>query len=185
MALLLGASTFAAGCSRGNARVAVPATTTESVTVATTSTSTTVDPTTTTTDLGAAATVEYRQFWDMFLQLGAMTGTFDPKPVIAILQQHTAGREYMLLFNNFQSDRAAGIVRKGTIDLAPKVVSADSSKATITDCEDDHIGVFKAVTGQRLDVDTPARHPVTVSLVNDGTGWKVEFLKFEEGTCTV
>jgi hypothetical protein len=114
-----------------------------------------------------------------------MTGPFDPNAVIPILRRRTTGIEYETLFRNFQADRLAGLVRKGTIDLAPKVLSVDDSKASLKACDDDHIGVYRASTGERLDTDTPDRHPATVELVLEDGSWKVQTLTFEEGTCTV
>lgn len=154
-------------------------------TTSTPRTSTTRQATTTTVNAAVAVELAYRDFWDMFLELGAMTGPFDPNVVIPILRRRTTGPEYDTLFKNFQGDRLAGIVRKGTVDLAPKVLSVDDVKATLKDCYDDHIGVYRASTGERTDKDTPDRHPATVELIVEDGAWKVKTLTFEEGTCSV
>lgn len=178
VSLLLVAGVGATGCSRDDGKAAPK---TSSSTTAREATSTT--PTTVSAELAVQSA--YREFWDMFLELGAMTGQFDPDVVIPILRRRTTGTEYETLFKNFQADRLAGIVRKGTVDLAPKVASVDGAKATLRDCYDDQIGVYRASTGERLDTDTPDRHPATVALVLEDGSWKVETLTFEEGTCTL
>lgn len=165
----------AAGCSPGD-RKAAPTTSTST---------TTTEVTTTTASVEVAVQSAYREFWDSFLELGGMTGRFDPNVVIPILRRRTTGAQYETLFKNFQSDRLADIVRKGTVDLAPKVQSVDGAKAILTDCYDDKIGVYRASTGERLDTDTPDRHPATVELVLEDGAWKIAALTFEDGTCTV
>ena len=62
-----------------------------SPTVATTTTTTAPDPE---TELVAAV----RAFWDLYVELGGRTGTFDPNETRERLEERTTGRELQQLF---------------------------------------------------------------------------------------
>jgi hypothetical protein len=144
----------------------------------------TTDATTTTLDAEEEVLAAYRDFWEVYLEVGGMTGPFDPEMVGSILRSRSTGPEYDHLFDLFQADRLAGQVRRGTLDLAPAVVSLDGSTATVSDCIDDHTGIYRADTGERVDTDTPELHNVTVDLVVEEGVWKVERLLGVEEPCT-
>lgn len=126
----------------------------------------------------------YRQFWDVFLEVGAMTGPFDKDVVIAKLRERTTGREYEALFKQFQADRLNGIVTRGSLDLAPRVATLGEETATVKDCYDDKTGAYKASTGERLDTDDPDRVLVTATLQLGPDGiWRVSAIKREAKGC--
>jgi len=113
-----------------------------------------------------------------------MTGPFDPQPVITALHEHTTGPEFSTLLNKLQADRGKGQVTRGTIDSAQKVVSITASTAELTDCADDHTGLFNASTGERLDTDDPNRHLYRATLQLEAGVWKVATFSQEAETCT-
>lgn len=140
--------------------------------------------TTSTDDPRMNVLAAYRQFWDIFLEVGAMTGPFDKDIVIAKLRQRTTGREYDALFKQFQADRLNGIVTRGSLDLAPRVATLAGQTATVKDCYDDKTGAYKASTGERLDTDDPDRFLVTATLQLDPDGiWRVSAIKREAKGC--
>jgi hypothetical protein len=153
---------------------------------------TTTDPTTTlpatpsptTASPGNQLVVAVRAFWNLYLELGARTGTFNAVETRERLAQRTSGSELTKLSGVFQGNAAAGLVVKGTIDVAPKILSIAGTTALVQDCYDDSTGLYRAKDGKRLDVDDPRRHKVlmTFTLANDT--WKVSAIKDEGLGCT-
>ena len=126
-----------------------------------------------------------RSFWDLYLQLGARTGPFNPNVTRARLGQRTTGRELTKLFGVFQGNAAAGYVVKGTIDVAPTVVSVSGTTARVRDCYDDHTGLYRISDGKRIDTEDPRRHNVLMTFSREGGAWKVSAIKEEGLGCTV
>ena len=73
---------------------------------------------------------------------------------------------------------------RGTLDLAPRVVSVVGDSATVRDCYLDNTGVFDAATGDRHDTATGVRHLITATLVVEDGSWKVSDLAQEGDGCT-
>jgi hypothetical protein len=158
-----------ASCSSDGTPEAEPSTTTSSA------------PTTTTAapDPHAEAVAAYRAFWADYLAAA------DPmNPEDARLAEHATGEELAAVRSAFLAIKAAGHVIRGTLDLAPRVASADATTVVISDCYDDRTGLYSAETGVRQDKDDPARRRVTATVVFiDGT-WKVSAIKNEGAGCT-
>lgn len=120
----------------------------------------------------------YRSFWDAYL---AAANPMDPQnPVLA---QHATGKQLETIQRAFLARRAGGEVIRGTLDLAPRVVSVVGDKAGVRDCYLDNTGVYDAATGARKDTASGVRHLVTASMQLDGGEWKVSDLKKEGDGC--
>lgn len=122
-------------------------------------------------------------FWDVYLELGAVTDPFDPIATRARLEQRTSGDELQTLFNFFQSNALAGYVIRGEIESSLTVVSASDDSAEVRDCYDDTTGLYRIDTGERVDTDNPERHQVVFVLINDAGAWKVDQVRDEGDGC--
>jgi hypothetical protein len=121
----------------------------------------------------------YRGFWDAYLAAA------DPMdPLSARLADHATGAELETVRKAFVARKSGGEVIRGTLDLAPRVVSVVGESATVRDCYLDNTGIYDAATGARKDTATGVRHLITASLVREGTAWKVSELKKESDGCT-
>lgn len=120
---------------------------------------------------------DYRAFWDDFL---AVTGTLTPEPR---LSAHATGAELDQLNNLVMGNKLHGTISKGTLDLAPKVQSVLGDTAVVKDCVDDHTGLYKADTGQRLDTDDPQRQSYLVTMKKVGDVWKASDVDQREVGC--
>jgi hypothetical protein len=147
-------------------------------TAASRATSTTIQPN---TQLVAAV----RAFWNLYLQVGARTGPFNAADTRARLGQRATGKELAKLYAVFQGNAVAGTVVKGTIDIAPKVVSITGTTAQVRDCYDDKTGLYRVSDGKRIDTDDPRRHQVLMTFTRVGAIWKVSAIKDEGLGCTV
>lgn len=121
----------------------------------------------------------YRAFWDAYL---AAADPMDPQN--PLLEQHAVGIQLETIQKAFLARRAGGEVIRGTLDLAPRVVSVVGDKAAVRDCYLDNTGVYDAATGTRKDTATGVRHLVTATIQLDGGAWKVGDLKKEGDGCT-
>lgn len=156
-----------ASCSSDGTPEAEPSTTTSSAT------------TTTAPDPNAVAIAAYRAFWEDYLTAADPMNPEHPR-----LAEHATGEELAAVRSAFLAVKAAGHVIRGSLDLAPKVVSADAATVVLRDCYDDRTGLYSAETGVRQDKDDPARRLVTATVVlTDGT-WKVSAVKDEGAGCT-
>lgn len=146
-----------------------------------TTTTSTVPPTTTTTTFEpqAAAVAAYRAFWQDFLVAGDPMNPEDPR-----LAEHSTGEELAAVRKSFLAAKAAGNVIRGTLDLAPKVVSADAMTVVLRDCYGDGTGLYNATTGARQDKATPGRQLVTATVTLVDSMWKVTTVKHEGDGCT-
>jgi hypothetical protein len=145
-----------------------------------TGTSATSAPTTTTApDPGAAAVAAYRAFWQAYLAAADPMSPEDPR-----LAEHATGEELAAVRKAFLAAKSAGQVIRGTLNLAPRVVSADASTVVLSDCYDDQTGVYDAASGARKDKENPQRHLVTATVVNESGTWKVAAVKHEGDGCT-
>lgn len=170
-ASIVAAAVLTASCSPGGD--GPPSSTTTKGPASTSSSTTTVDAT------EAAVLTGYRAFWDAYL---AAADPMDPQN--PLLEQHTVGIQLETIQKAFLSRRAGGEVIRGTLDLAPRVVSVVGDKAAVRDCYLDNTGVYDAATGTRKDTASGVRHLVTATIQLDGGAWKVADLKKEGDGCT-
>ena len=145
----------------------------------TTTTSAAPASTTTTVDPPTAAVARYRAFWQAYLAAADPMNPEDPR-----LAELATGDELSTVRNSFLASKAVGNVIRGTVDLAPKVVSAETGNVVLSDCYGDETGVYSASTGARQDKDDPRRHLVTVTMVFVDGVWKVSAVKHEGDGCT-
>ncbi len=122
-------------------------------------------------------------FWDLYLQLGGARGPFNSVETRQRLGQRTAGAELLRLYDVFEANAAAGLVVKGTVDIAPSVVSIVGTTALVRDCFDDNTGLYRVSDGQRLDTNDPRRHQVLITLTETAGMWKVSAMSDEGLGC--
>lgn len=158
------------GCN-GDKKGDATSTTTSAVTAAPSSPSSAPDAT-------AAVLDGYRKFWDAYL---AAADPMDPDH--PLLAQHATGEQLETLQRAFLARKAGGEVIRGSLDLAPKVVSGDGTTATVSDCYADNTHVYDGTTGAQKDTSSGMRHPVTAKLVLIDGVWKVSVLTRGEGGC--
>ena len=174
---LLGLATLAAvvlaACSSdGSPNADRPRPTTTTSTVPTTTTTITLDP-------QAAAVAGYRAFWQVFLAAADPMNPEDPR-----LAEHATGEQLAAVRKSFLAAKAAGNVIRGSLDLAPKVVSADATTVVVRDCYGDGTGLYSAATGVRQDKETTQRVQVTATVTLVEGVWKVSAVKHEGDGCT-
>lgn len=138
----------------------------------------TTAPTATTLDSGSEAVAAYRAFWQDFLAAGDPVDPLSPR-----LAAHATGDELAAVRNRFLAVKAAGQVIRGSLDLAPKVVSVEPSTVVLSDCYDDRTGAYSA-DGVRQDKEDPRRHLVTATVILVDGAWKVSAIKHEGDGCT-
>jgi hypothetical protein len=126
-----------------------------------------------------------RGFWDLYLELGARTGPFNTSGTRARLRQRTSGRELTKLYDFLHGNAVAGYVVKGTIDVAPNIVSINGTTALVRDCYDDRTGLYRVGDGKRIDAKDPRRHKVLMTFKRDRGAWKVSAINDEGLGCTV
>jgi hypothetical protein len=141
-------------------------------------TTTTLTSTSTTDPQGAAALASYRAFWTDFISAGD-----PPDPTSARLREHATGEELQHVVSGLLSSKAAGEVLRGTIDLAPVVVSANGDTVTIRDCYANHILAYEAKSGEPKGAGRQDRSLVTVTMVLDAGVFKVSNLTHERDGC--
>lgn len=146
---------------------------------ATTATSPESTTTTTAPDPQGEAVASYRAFWQAYLAAADPMNPEDPR-----LAERATGEELAAVRSSFLAVKAAGHVIRGSLDLAPRVVSADAGTVVISDCYDDKTGLYAAETGVRQDKDDPARRQVTATVVLVDGVWKVSAVKNEGTGCT-
>nr|MDP9336772.1 Tim44 domain-containing protein [Actinomycetota bacterium] len=156
-----------------------------SKTSGTATTTTRTTPSTATTDPSKQLVASVRAFWDLYLQLGARARPFNAAQIRSLLGQRTIGKELTKLYDVFQGNAVAGAIVKGTIDIAPTVVSITATTAQVSDCYDDKTGLYRFSDGKRIDTDDPRRHKVLMTLTRVGAAWKVSAIKDEGLGCTV
>ena len=121
----------------------------------------------------------YAAFWnDGYLEAS------DPMdPTNPALAAHATGEQLETLERAFLARQASGEVIRGTLDLAPRVVSITGETATVRDCYLDETGIYDAETGERKDEASGVRHLITATLVVDDGTWKVSDLEQEGDGC--
>jgi hypothetical protein len=126
----------------------------------------------------AAVVAAYKSFWDAYLEAA------DPMdPVHPVLAEHVVNPQLERLQRSFLARRSSGEVIRGTLDLAPEVVSVEGGTARVADCYADSTGVYDAKTGDRKDTPSGVRHRITAEMVLDGAVWKVSDITREGDGC--
>ena len=151
----------------------------------TTTTAARTTPSTPTTDPSKSLVASVRAFWDLYLRVGARTGPFNAAEPRSLLGQRTTGQELTRLYDVFQGNAVVGAVVKGTIGIAPIVMSITGNTAQVSDCYDDKTGLYRFSDGKRIDTDDPRRHKVLMTLTREGAAWKVSAIRDEGLGCTV
>ena len=145
-------------------------------------TSTTEDSTTSTSAIDDEQVVldAYVAFWND----GYLAAADPMDPTNPALAEHATDPQLETLERAFLARQVNGEVIRGTLDLAPRVVSVVDETATVRDCYLDNTGVYDAETGERLDTASGVRHLVTATLVLEDGSWKVSDLSQESDGCT-
>jgi hypothetical protein len=151
-------------------------------------TSTTTDVATTSAQATTTTVVDderevldsYVAFWNE----GYLVAADPMDPTHPALAEHATGEQLETLQRAFLALQTSGEVIRGTLDLAPRLVSVDGQSATVRDCYLDNTGVYDAATGERRDTPTGVRHLITATLTRDGDTWKVSDLEQEGDGCT-
>ncbi len=126
----------------------------------------------------AAVAAAYEDFWDAYLEAA------DPMdPAHPILAEHAVNPQLERLQRSFLARRSSGEVIRGSLDLAPEVISVEGGTARVADCYADSTGVYDAETGERKDTPSGARHRITAEMVLDGAVWKVSDITREGDGC--
>ncbi len=126
----------------------------------------------------AAVVAAYEDFWDAYLEAA------DPMdPAHPILAEHAVNPQLERLQRSFLARRSSGEVIRGTLDLAPELISVEGGTARVADCYADSTGVYDAETGERKDTPSGVRHRITAEMVLDGAVWKVSDITREGDGC--
>ena len=110
----------------------------------------------------------------------------DPmSPEDSQLRQYATGEELQHVGGAFVARKSAGQVIRGTLDLAPTLISIAGDQATVRDCYFDHTRVYNATTNQPDSPEDTVRQLITATLQRDSaTGlWKVARIKHEGSGC--
>lgn len=140
------------------------------------------EPDTTSTTVAADQKVlaAYVAFWND----GYLVAADPMDPTHPALAEHATGEQLETLERAFLARQTSGEVIRGTLDLAPRVVSVVGETATVRDCYLDNTGIYDAATGERHDTATGVRHLITATLVLEDRSWKVSDLNQEGDGCT-
>ena len=194
-AVVFAATLVVAGCSSSDgtadqASSRVGAISSLSASQTSSSTTSTPAPSTTTsvaTSRSAAPTeadlrAAVRAFWDLYVDVGGRTSSLDLATIRTRLAERTTGEELRQLDAFFTTNKNSGFVVRGTVDIAPVVVSSTATTAQVRDCNDDRTGLYRA-DGSRVDTDNPLRHRVLMTLALEGGIWKVASIANEGDGC--
>ena len=129
----------------------------------------TTRPPATTTDLKAAALAAYRAFWADVVVASQTADARSPR-----LDDHARGQPVTAIRDHLRQLQQAGLVDRGDIRLAPRVVSITSTTARIRDCQD-LTGFLKhdAKTGELRDQPSGNRYLAEATVTRVGSNWKV------------
>lgn len=127
-----------------------------------------IEETTTTISTEDEVLAAYRASWDAFLEAAD-----PPDPEHPRLLRTTTGEQLEAVQRMFAGDLASGFVRRGSFDLAPRVLSVEGRRAVVRDCMHDRGIVYEAATGEALTPLDEARLLVETVLVREAGTWKV------------
>lgn len=168
----LAALTVMGGCADDDANGSPPTSASERTTSS--------DATSTTVAADQEVLEAYVAFWND----GYLVAADPMDPTHPALAAHTTGEQLETLERAFLARQTSGEVIRGTLDLAPRVVSVVGETATVRDCYLDNTGIYDAATGERHDTATGVRHLITATLVLEDGSWKVSDLNQEGDGCT-
>ncbi|MDI5974036.1 hypothetical protein POF50_032625 [Streptomyces sp. SL13] len=118
-----------------------------------------------------AALVTYRAMWSDLEEAGVTADADSP-----VLGDHATGAALRLLKYGLSKDRRDHVVVKGTVILAPRVVSENSIRVAVEDCTDSsHWLVYKS-DGTLEDAVPGGHHDTEATMRRFGRDWKVEDL---------
>ncbi|MEV0112542.1 hypothetical protein AB0H77_04680 [Streptomyces sp. NPDC050844] len=101
-----------------------------------------------------------------------------------LLDDHAMGGATELMKYGLKKAKKAKVVTKGTVRLAPKIVTAAEDEVTLRDCVDGTDWLQYKLDGE-LKNDVPGSHrKADAKVERDGEGWKVSHLYlYEAGSC--
>ena len=122
-----------------------------------------------TTDPRAAVLAAYRGYWADVVAASHTADFRSPR-----LDDHASGQPVTAIRDHLRQLQQAGLVDRGDIGLAPRVVSANSTTARIRDCQD-LTGFLKydAKTGGLRDQPSGNRYLAEATVTRIGSEWKV------------
>lgn len=123
-----------------------------------------------------------RAFWDLYVDVGGRTSSLDLTTIRTRLAERSTGEELRQLEAFFTTNKNSGFIVRGTVDIAPIVVSSTATTAQVRDCNDDRTGLYRA-DGSRVDSDNPLRHRVLMTLALESGIWKVASIANEGDGC--
>jgi hypothetical protein len=100
------------------------------------------------------------------------------------LAEVATGTELRQLAGGFLAFKSAGQIIRGTIDLAPRIVSVVGAEATLRDCYLSRILRYDRATAEAEGTAPAERTLVTVTLSFESGAWKVAAIKHESDGCT-
>src|SRR6266704_5697735 len=121
------------------------------------------------TDPKAAALAAYRAYWADVVAASQTADSRSPR-----LDDHARGQPVTAIRDHLRQLQQAGLVDRGDIGLAPRVISANSTTARIRDCQD-LTGFLKhdAKTGELRDQPSGNRYLAEATVTRIGSQWKV------------
>ena len=143
-------------------------------------TTTTTEATTTTLSPEQAVLAGYRASWDEYIAVGMAPDPADPR-----LAGHSTGANLAQIRKYFTDYRAQGLVQRGTVELAPRVVAVSGTTATVRDCILSHLQDVDAKTGQVRASDPQVRKLLEASMLLEGGVWKMSLNTPKGDGCTV
>ena len=146
--------------------------------VKTVATTTTVAPTSTSLSPQDEVVAAYRAYWAAWSKAGLTSDSSSPG-----LLDHTTGVQLNRVKKAFDDYKAKGVVVRGNIELAPRVVAFNPPNASLRDCIADHTLSYDA-SGQTHDTDDQIRRHLSITLVQDAGTWKVSDIVLEDKGCT-
>jgi hypothetical protein len=122
-----------------------------------------------TTDPKTAALAAYRAYWADVVAASHTADSGSPR-----LDDHARGQPVTAIRDHLRQLQQAGLVDRGDIGLAPRVVSLDSTTARIQECQD-LTGFLKhgARTGELRDQPSGNRYLAEATVTRIGGQWKV------------
>ncbi len=106
-------------------------------------------------------------------------------PTLPTLTKTMSGTELTTVRRALETDKLDGIVGKGSVQVHPKVVSLNDSRAVVHDCAFDTSELVHAATGKPvLPITHPERDGITATLSETPPGtWKVTQETVTQGSC--
>jgi hypothetical protein len=111
----------------------------------------------------------YRGYWADVVAASLTADFRSPR-----LDDHALGQPVTAIRDHLRQLQQAGLVDRGDIGLAPRVVSVDSTTARIQDCQDlTHFLKYDATTGELRDQPSGNRYLAEATVTRIGSQWMV------------